>query len=75
MIAVAWDGTDVRTALVRVDGRLVVCIDDSGSAKGAEGLSEHIDREFAPGKLAKDAVGEGNGRVEVATGFTTAVDT
>ena len=51
MIAIAWDGTDVRTALIRIDDGLVVCVDDTGGTKGAEGLGEHVDGNLRQGNL------------------------
>lgn len=61
----------------REDGsaHLVVGVDNSGSGESTKSLRYRIDREFAPGEFAEDAVGESDGRVKMSTRFTTNVDT
>ena len=59
------DGSDVRAALVCVNGRLVVAIYDSSAAEAARYLSTSICGPLAPGKLPEHAVCESDGRVEM----------
>lgn len=62
---VAGDGADAGAAFEGVDGGLVVGVDDAGGAHGAQDLGEGVGGELAPGEFAEDAVGEGDGWVDV----------
>lgn len=73
-VAVAGHGADAGAALVDVDGGSVVGVDDERGAASAEELGEHVGREFAPGEAAEDAVGEGDGWVEMGAGDAGGVD-
>lgn len=73
-VAVSWDGADVGSTFVDVDGGFVVCVDDGRGAHGAKDLGEGVDGEFSPGEFAEDAVGEGDCGVEMGTRDTGCVD-
>lgn len=62
----ATNGANVDTALKGVNGRTVVGVDDSSSRHGSKQLCQSIDRELAPGVATVEAVGKGNGGVEMA---------
>lgn len=70
----AGDGSETGAAFKVVDGRLVVSVDDGGSGHGTEELGNGVDGELAPGVAAVDAVGQGDGGVEMTTGLATNED-
>lgn len=63
------DRSQTRLALEGVDGVVVVSVHDEGSRHAAEELAHEVDGELAPWVTAVKAVGQGDGRVEMAAGF------
>lgn len=72
--SVASDCADARASLKDIDRRLVVAIDNRSGAHGSQNLGYHVDREFAPWKFAKDAVGKSDSRIEVSPREAACVD-
>lgn len=64
---VARHGAEVSSAFEGVDGGFVVAVDDGGAAHCAEELGQRVHGEFAPWEAAEDAVGEGDGWIDVGS--------
>lgn len=68
------DSAETGAALIHVNGRLVVAINNGSSGHGAEDLSNGVDGELAPRVAAIDAVCKRHCGVDVAARFTTNID-
>lgn len=74
VLRVARHGANIGPPFKRIDGRLVVAVDDGRTAHGPEHLRQHVGGKLAPGELAKHAVGERHSRVEMRARYPADVD-
>lgn len=57
----------VQVNVVRFHALEVEAVGDGARHKGAQVLRHHVDGKLVPGRLANDAEGKGDGRVDVST--------
>ena len=69
------DRANVWAALVNINGRFVIAIDDSSTTEATGDLCTSVDGPFSPWELAEDTIGKGDGRIEMPSSAASYVHT